>query len=193
MMDCSEKIYLSLGSNRGDSVTIIRKAIRQLSSLLSSMRSASLYYTKPMYVVEQSAFINTAVCGYTEKGPEDLLIAIQEIESDFGRDRSREDRHGQRFLDIDILLYGSYVYHSSTLNIPHIGLTERKFALLPLLELDPFVVSPVNGCAYAQIASKLGDQGIYHVDYSPYTCDIRGGLHGTRSCRIAAPFSASRV
>ena len=171
----STPVILGLGSNLGDSRRIILDAVKALEAVLSDLRSASLYETAPLHVTDQARFINTAVCGFypggqssdenrgsdqSLKSARELLSAIHEIEARFGRDRARERRWGERFLDIDILLFGNFVCKENDLEIPHARLKERRFALEPLLELLPDAAEPGTGLSYSAICDALPDQGV---------------------------------
>ena len=153
-------IILGLGSNRGDSRQIILDAMEALKGSLAESRCSSLYKTDPLYVTEQGKFINAAVSGFFCGSARELLVNINEIETRFGRDRSRERRWGERFLDIDILLFGKHLITESDLEIPHPRLKERRFALEPLLELIPDAVEPGTGLSYRAICDALPDQGV---------------------------------
>ena len=163
-------VVLGLGSNMGDSRLIVLDAVNALEEVLTDLRAASLYETKPLYVTDQGSFINTAVAGfYPEPLVEEssdshcalnLLKRINEIETRFGRDRLRERRWGERPLDIDILLFSGLIVMESRLEIPHPRLKERRFALEPLLELLPLAEEPVTGISYKSICDSLPDQGV---------------------------------
>ena len=155
------RVFLALGSNQGDSPRLIRSAFDELSRLLFEPRLSRLWRTAPLYVEDQPDFVNAAASGETSLGPRELLAATQAIESTYGRDRSRERPKGPRSLDIDILLYDALVLDEPDLVIPHAGLKERLFALLPLLDLDPALRDPSSGESYASIAKTLPNQGIY--------------------------------
>jgi len=109
-----------------------------------------------------------AVSGWYSHSPDELLSAIHEIEAGYGRDRSNEIIKGPRTLDIDILLFSDKIIAEPHLIIPHPGLIERKFALLPLLELDYNLVHPALGVPLWKIAAALPTQGIYPVDDYQY-------------------------
>ena len=143
----------------GDSCCIILDAVKALEEVLNELRCASLYETEPLYVTDQGRFINTAVAGYFSGSPRDLLVQINSIESSFGRDRSKEQRWGERCLDIDILLFGNSIVNEPKLEIPHPRLKERRFALEPLLELLPKALEPGTGLSYNTICSSLPGQG----------------------------------
>jgi 2-amino-4-hydroxy-6-hydroxymethyldihydropteridine diphosphokinase len=164
-MDSSNKeplIVLGLGSNNGDSRLILKDAIAALSAKIRQLRSASVYKTAPMYVLDQPDFFNTAVSGYFDGSAFELLAFVNEIEADFGRNRSLEQRFGMRTLDIDILLFGDEIINQPPkLIIPHERLKERAFALVPLLELLPEAVDSKTGISYKKILSSLPNQGIF--------------------------------
>ena len=158
-------VVLGLGSNLGDSRRIILNAVKALEEILSELRMASLYETKPLHVVDQGRFVNTAVTGLYSGGEDlcsarELLSAIHGIEARFGRDRARERRWGERFLDIDILLFGNLICKEYDLEIPHARLKERRFALEPLLELLPGALEPGTGLSYRDICNALPKQGV---------------------------------
>jgi len=163
-----EKVWLGLGSNRGDSPAILKAARDELAATLSECRHSGLWRSRARYYEDQEDFFNMAVCGMTDLSPRVLLNKIHEIEACFGRDRSREIQKGPRTLDIDILLYGQKIITEPDLIIPHPGLAERKFALLPLLELDYELLHPGLGIPIRQLAAALPPQGIYPVNDCQY-------------------------
>ena len=158
------RVFLGLGSNKGDCVGTLRAAFSELSSLLEGASLSRFWRSRALYVECQPDFINAAAMGDTDLSPHALLSAINTIEAAFGRDRSRERPKGPRSLDIDILLFGSLTLMSPDLIIPHAGLRERLFALLPLLDLDRNLLDPLSGEAYATIAKALPPQGIYLME-----------------------------
>jgi len=149
-----------LGSNLGDSRRIVLKAIAALEKVLGDLKSASLYESDPLHVTDQKCFINTAVAGFYSGKPRELLSYIHEIEARFGRDRSQERRWGERFLDIDILLFGELSVNEPALVIPHPRLKERRFALEPLLERLPGALEPGTLRSYRDICRALPEQGV---------------------------------
>jgi 2-amino-4-hydroxy-6-hydroxymethyldihydropteridine diphosphokinase len=158
-------VVLGLGSNQGDSLQILEKAVELLGTILESLRQASIYETAPLHVTDQPRFLNTAVAGEYNKEPLSLLSAIHEVEASFGRDRSRERRWGERTLDIDILLFGDRIItNDPALEIPHPRLKERRFALEPLLELCPEAIDPASGIQFSEICRALPEQGIRLVE-----------------------------
>jgi 2-amino-4-hydroxy-6-hydroxymethyldihydropteridine diphosphokinase len=143
-------------------------AVKALEEVLTDIRRASLYETKPLYVTDQGCFINTVVEGsYTQveasspaASARELLSCLHEIEARFGRDRSKERRWGARFLDIDILLFGDFIINEADIAVPHPRLKERRFVMEPLLELSPDIAEPGTGLSYRDFCAALPDQGV---------------------------------
>lgn len=133
----------------------------ELGAILTGLRASSIYRTSPRYLVEQADFYNLVVEGSTDLPPLALLAATQAVEARFGRDRSREQAKGPRTLDIDILLYGESCVNLPDLIVPHPGMTERAFVLVPLLELAPGLRHPPLGVPFASFLESVSGQGIY--------------------------------
>lgn len=163
MNESAQLVVLSLGSNVGDSLSTLKKAIRDLSFILDGMRVSSLYLTTPQDVSRQPDFCNLVVTGLTSLSPVDLLRQTQAIEARYGRRREGETPRGPRSLDIDIALYGERTVREPDLVIPHERMALRQFVLIPLLELLPDCADPVSGRPYRDILSGLEDQGVRKV------------------------------
>ena len=161
-------VYLGLGANVGDAASTISAAFRELGGILAAGRISRLWRSKARYVEDQPDFLNAAVAGECSLEPEELLARVNRIEASFGRDRARETRNGPRPLDIDILLYADRVLARPDLILPHALMRERKFVLLPLLELAPGLRDPVSGESFASILASLPPQGIYLADSGDY-------------------------
>lgn len=163
MTDSAELVVLSLGSNVGDSLSTLKKAIRDLSFLLEGMRVSSLYLTTPQDIADQPDFCNLAVTGVSALTPESLLRETQAIEARYGRKRDDATFRGPRTLDIDIVLFGDRVVRETNLVIPHERMAVRQFVLIPVLELLPDCADPVSGRPFRDILSGLEDQGVRKV------------------------------
>lgn len=129
--------YLSLGSNMGDRLKMLKQAVRLLMEhpRVDVRKISSLYETDPIGFIEQSAFLNMVVYLQTDLSALELLDLCQEIERELNR--KREIRWGPRTIDLDILLYNHDALNTERLTIPHPRMHERAFVLVPLLEIDP--------------------------------------------------------
>jgi len=154
-------VWLGLGSNLGDSEAYIGQAVSLLGEFLTEGRLSGLWRSKACYVTDQPDFLNAVFSGRTELSPHDLLEALHGVEAKLGRDRSAVVPKGARTMDIDILLYGSSIIADDELVVPHPGMRERKFVLLPLLELEPGLVDPVSNRSFRDFLAELPPQGIY--------------------------------
>lgn len=135
--------YIGIGSNVGDRPGFCRQAVRALDSAdaIRVTRVSSLYETAPVGGPPQRSFINVVAKIETQMEPRALLESCKRIEHRLGREPS-DIRWGPRVVDLDILLYGSEKVSEPDLEIPHARLKERRFALIPLLEIDPDVTDP---------------------------------------------------
>ena len=177
----SKRIFLGLGSNKGDSLNLIKSAIVELKKILREISYSSIYITSPMYNLNQPPFLNAVVTGFTNLPALDLLAETSKIENRLGRNRIREVYKGQRSMDLDILLYGVEIIQSETLKIPHPGIKERKFVLIPLLELEPELKDPELGAFYSESLKLLETQGVYYHNlesFYPFYAREGNKLHG---------------
>jgi 2-amino-4-hydroxy-6-hydroxymethyldihydropteridine diphosphokinase len=153
-------VYIAIGSN-----LLPYQHVPQSIELLAEIPQtriltlSSWYRTAPWGLDDQSdiedkaEFINLVVEVATALAPHDLLRATQEIEQRLGRVRTR--KNGARTIDLDLLLYGSELINDDALSIPHPGLLERDFMLLPLLEISPLAVDPNSGLPLGHFVERI--------------------------------------
>ncbi|MCG9513549.1 2-amino-4-hydroxy-6-hydroxymethyldihydropteridine diphosphokinase [Acinetobacter pittii] len=127
------KTYIGLGSNLGDSRQILSEAIAKLKTL-GAVKVSRLYQSPPMGPQDQPNYLNAVAELHTDLTPLDLLDQLQRFEQEAGRVRLR--RWGERTLDLDLLIYGNEKIQNERLTVPHIGILERDFVVIPLLDLD---------------------------------------------------------
>lgn len=162
--------YLGIGSNLGEREKNIENAFHLLNKKpdIDMMLTASLYETEPVGKVDQPSFLNTVFKGSTTLSCYELLDEINQVEQELGRDRCAELRWGPRTIDIDILLFCSQRIEAEKLIVPHPRMTERKFVLVPLLELSPDISHPITGEPLARTLDTLREQGIYFYSRKRY-------------------------
>lgn len=154
--------YIGLGSNLQSPIGQISTALTELNGLPLSrvVRASSLYRSAPMVAagdaVIQPDYINAVVLIETTLMPQALLQQLQQLEQQ--HQRRRERRWGPRSLDLDLLLYGNESIDSSDLVVPHPGLCERNFVLIPLFEIAPDLILPDNRALVDLVAlcSRVG-------------------------------------
>ncbi len=145
------KVYLGFGSNKGDRVEHIKKAVYYLNAIPGSeiSKCSLIYESTPYGDVKQDNFYN-AVCEYfTELSLQELFKTVKGIEEIVGRKVS--EKWGPREIDIDILLYNDLIYADESLNVPHKEMLNRDFVIFPLLELNPELVHPALNTKLSEI------------------------------------------
>ena len=146
--------FLSLGSNLGDRAALLNEALNRLKTQgVRVIRRSSIHETEPQDFLDQPRFLNMTVEVETELTPQELLAAIQKIETEMGRQRTIPK--GPRTIDIDILFYANQIISIAGLEIPHPRLTERHFVLDPLSEIAPDFRHPATGKTVRELRSAL--------------------------------------
>jgi len=149
--------YLLFGSNLGDRRQLIEGGLSSLADRGVEWTAwSSFYETEPVGVEDQPWFLNLVARGDLSLSPRSLLTACKE--SEWAAGRRAGIRFGPRLLDIDILLYAEQSVEEPDLVIPHARLCERRFALIPLLEIAPDLVDFRDGRSFAVILNRL-DEG----------------------------------
>jgi 2-amino-4-hydroxy-6-hydroxymethyldihydropteridine diphosphokinase len=156
--------YIALGSNLGDREANIKKAFDALKERIQIVKTSSLYETKPMYVEDQGLFLNCAAKIETNLAPEELLKFLKNIEQKLGR--KTLGRNGPRIIDLDILFYGDQILKENDLQVPHPKIGERPFVLVPLAEIAPNLIHPVNKKPIADMLSEL-DYDKSEISFKP--------------------------
>jgi 2-amino-4-hydroxy-6-hydroxymethyldihydropteridine diphosphokinase len=134
------RAYVGVGSNLGDRQALVRAAIEALPDVVAV---SPLRETEPVGVTEQPRFLNAAVALETELTARELLDQLLAVDRRLGRER--RERWGPRTIDLDLLLYGDETVDEPGLTVPHPRLHERRFALEPLVDLDPELAVPGRG------------------------------------------------
>jgi 2-amino-4-hydroxy-6-hydroxymethyldihydropteridine diphosphokinase len=158
---------LLLGSNSGNPFKNIEEAIIQLKTIDGHISSESgIYRTAPWGNTNQLDFLNKLVLFETPMPPGVLLNNLLEIEQKMGRIRS--ERWGPRTIDIDILYAGDLVIETEGLRIPHPGIPDRRFALIPLNALIPDFIHPTLGISQRELLHRCSDQGAVELITEPF-------------------------
>jgi 2-amino-4-hydroxy-6-hydroxymethyldihydropteridine diphosphokinase len=155
-------IYLSLGSNLGDrSANLERATAAMPENGIRVLHRSSIYETEPVDFLAQPWFLNCVLEAETSLGPRQLLEALQAIERGFGSKKLVP--RGPRVIDLDILFYGGAVIHEAGMEIPHPRLAERRFVLVPLVELAPELSHPVLRKTASELLAATQDQSAVRI------------------------------
>jgi 2-amino-4-hydroxy-6-hydroxymethyldihydropteridine diphosphokinase len=157
--------YLGLGSNIGDRLGHLRDAVAALPRFgVRVLASSSVYETEPVgEVLDQRDFYNACLRVDTALDPEELLDACKAVERELGR-KAGGVRHGPRVIDVDVLLIEGMTYHSERMGVPHASIAERRFVLVPLLELDPALTLPDGTVLSEALEALEPGQDVRKVD-----------------------------
>ena len=136
------QVFLGLGSNLGNRFENLRAMVDALERKAAVTRVSSVYETDPVGYLDQPKFLNAACLMETDLTPVEVLEMSKKVERAIGPRATF--RNGPRYADLDILLYEDSIVQGRTLTIPHPGLEERPFVLVPLLEIGPDLVHPVS-------------------------------------------------
>jgi len=142
-----QRAYLLIGGNLGNIKENLQTAIDFINNECGTViRQSSVYKTAAWGLTEQPDFLNQVLVLQTDLAAEELMQALLFIEEKMGRVRTV--KLGPRIIDIDILLIDDLVINSALLTLPHPALPNRKFALIPLAEVAPDIVHPVEKNQY---------------------------------------------
>ena len=153
------RAYVGLGANVGNRRENLDRAVELLGAEpgVRVFAVSSVRETDPVGYEDQPRFLNAVCAVDTELGPRDLLERLLAIERALGRERTGP-RFGPRTIDLDLLLHGGETVDEPGLTVPHPRLPERRFALEPLVELDPGLTLP-DGRLAAAILGTLPPEG----------------------------------
>lgn len=158
----SANVAIALGSNLGESQTILADAITTLSQTneITVTTYSSWYQTKPIGP-PQPDYINACALLKVELGPHQLLKTLLDIEQEFGRKRIQH--WGPRTLDLDLILYEDLILDTPDLIIPHPRMKERAFVLMPLAEIAPNWIEPITNQTISFLLEKVDCTGIKKI------------------------------
>ena len=156
--------YVALGSNLAEPVRQVERAFAALAALPGTrlMLRSSAYRSRPMGPVEQPEFVNAAAALLTQLEPAALLRELKALETRLGRE-APVVRWGPRLIDLDLLVHGQTRCSEATLTLPHPGIAERDFVLVPLAEISPALDVPGVG-RVDELLQRLGPPALERID-----------------------------
>jgi 2-amino-4-hydroxy-6-hydroxymethyldihydropteridine diphosphokinase len=151
---------VGLGSNLGERETTLAAAVGELRGLGRLVAVSGLYETAP-FGPPQPAYLNAAVRLEVPGEPRALLAQLLDVERRHGRER--REKWGPRTLDLDILWILDVAIAEPDLVVPHAGLRERRFALVPLVDVAPEARHPRTGDPLVDWLRALPDAGVRRI------------------------------
>ena len=156
-MQYMNKVFLLIGGNIGDRLQNLHQAIALLSATCGPViQQSAVYETAAWGKTDQAAFLNQALLLTTSLTPQELITTILSVEEQLGR--RRMEKNGPRVIDIDIIFYNDLVMQEPHLTIPHPQLQNRRFVLVPLVEIAPEFVHPVFHKTLEELLSICEDE-----------------------------------
>lgn len=164
-MSASTRAWIGLGGNLDQPTRQVGAALDSLAALPDTRLEgrSRLYGSRPMGPPDQPDYVNAVARLVTTLAPHPLLDALQAIETRAGRERGGT-RWGPRTLDLDLLLYGNAICADERLTLPHPGIGERPFVLVPLAELDPELSIPGLDATVATLAQRVDRSGLWPLE-----------------------------
>lgn len=157
-------IYASIGSNLDDRLLNLRRALGLVDSEVGQvLKISSIYITPPWGFEADQDFFNICIQIDSKLSPNEVLNAFNHIEDQLGRKRSSDPGYFSRTIDLDILTIGSETIKNTALTVPHSKMNERNFVLLPLQEIAPDFIHPVNAKTIQQLILECADESPYQI------------------------------
>ncbi len=148
--------FLSLGGNLGNTKEIFEQTYPLIEKKIGRiLQKSSLYQTAAWGLTDQADFLNQVIEIETTQHPEEILTNLLAIEMHFGR--VRDVRWGPRSIDLDLLLMDDLQVTSDTLELPHPRIQDRKFILIPLVEIAPTILHPILGQTAKELLARTTD------------------------------------
>jgi 2-amino-4-hydroxy-6-hydroxymethyldihydropteridine diphosphokinase len=165
MVQGLHRVFLSLGTNLGDRLANLAAAREAMPPKVRLFSTSPIYETSPWGYLSQPSFLNQVIGAETDLLPKQLLLFLKALEIQLGR--SPTFRYGPRLIDIDILFYDDLVLKEPGLTIPHPRLMDRAFVLVPLADLVPDLIHPVERKTIRELAEGIDRTGVILVERKP--------------------------
>lgn len=207
-MSTQHQVILSLGSNQGDRLDHIRKAIAHIHETVGTVVRLSHLYETPSWGFEGDPFYNCALILHTHRTAERVLEDVLEIEKKLGRMRTDSTTYQSRTIDIDLIAFDEEIIASQSLTVPHPHMQDRLFVLVPMRDLNLDWRHPIlqkylpellkasedqTQCKRIQsLEAPIADLPLHRYNYIAIEGNIGAGKT-TLTTKIAEDFNAKTV
>lgn len=152
----NNEVFIALGTNLGDRTKNLKKAIHEIELKVGVIiKQSSVYETKPWGKTNQPDFYNQVILVHSNKTPEECLLTLSGIEKQMGR--KRDEKWGARIIDLDLLYMNDSIIETDKLSLPHPGIAQRRFVLVPLVEIAPDFIHPLLQKNQRQLLNECPD------------------------------------
>ena len=150
-------VHIALGSNVGNRFELLQNALHTIYLEIGEINKVSKVYETPAWGFKGNAFLNACIAVSTRFSAEEVLRKLLKIEADAGRVRSDAKTYQNRSLDLDILLFENEVLETKDLVLPHPSMQNRKFVLLPLVDIAADEIHPVFKVSIGKLLQEVQD------------------------------------
>jgi len=157
MLQPQKKVYLSIGSNKGDKLKHLQNAINAIYNKIGVVKSISKVFETPALGFDGDVFFNACLLIETALKPNKILQELLQIETKIGRTRSKKAGYESRVIDLDILFIEDTIIDTKALQVPHPELQNRRFVLEPLATIAAAIVHPVFNKEVAVLLAECPD------------------------------------
>lgn len=156
-MNPPKSVYIALGSNEGNRLDFLQKAINEIQQKVGEVEKISGVYETPAWGFEGNPFLNACIAVNSRFSAEEVLQLLLQIELSLGRERKEIKGYQNRSIDLDIVLFEEEVHHTDSLRVPHAEMLNRKFVLLPLADIASEVKHPLKKQKIGELLPQTTD------------------------------------
>lgn len=207
-MYTQNNIVLSIGTNMGDKIANIQKAIELIHNNLGTVVKVSAIYQFEAWGFESEPFYNCAILLHSKASAQQALQKVLELEKNLGRIRHNQPGYSPRVIDIDIIAFNQEIYNQEHLTVPHALMHQRRFVLQPFLDLNfswqhPVLKQSLNqllnncpdqsqGIVVGQVATPVDKYDFSKINFLAIEGNIGAGKT-TLTTRISEDFNAKNI
>ncbi len=159
-MKSTKKVYISLGSNKGDKFKNLQDAINAIYQKIGNVKIISKVYKSPSFGFESDDFLNACAILETNLTAAKTMKELLKIETDLGRVRSEKKGYEARVIDLDLIFFEDEVIETKTLKVPHPEMHKRRFVLQPLNDIASNITHPKFNKEVSVLLQECNDKSV---------------------------------